>query len=242
MIELIIKRLIKKIIFGNKADPETYLEYLRSIGMAIGLGTTIFASPRDCVIDEQNPHLITIGENVQITRGVVILSHDYGWSVIKGKYGDVVGHQEPISIGDNVFIGMNSIILAGSNVGSNVIIGAGSIVTGNIPSNTVVAGVPARVICTLDDYREKRLSKMTEEARAVYSAYLKRYGREPGVRVFREYFWLFSGSDSELPACLNEVNELVNPAITNDAFRKWNPPFTNFDEFISFCRNQEEVS
>ena len=45
-----------------------------------------------------------------------------------------------IEIGDNVFIGMNSIILMGSHIGNNVIIGAGSVVSGNIPDNSVVGG------------------------------------------------------------------------------------------------------
>ena len=57
---------------------------------------------------------------------------------------------------NNVFIGSNSIILPNIRIGSNVIIAAGSIITKDIPDNSVVAGVPARVIETFDNYLEKR--------------------------------------------------------------------------------------
>ena len=53
-------------------------------------------------------------------------------------------------------VGMKSIILMGSQIGNNVIIGAGAVVSGNIPDNVVVAGNPAKVVCTLDDYMNVR--------------------------------------------------------------------------------------
>jgi len=54
-----------------------------------------------------------------------------------------------------MIIGVNSTILQGVTIGSNVIIGAGSIITKDVPSNTVCAGVPAKVLCSLDDYMKK---------------------------------------------------------------------------------------
>lgn len=57
-----------------------------------------------------------------------------------------------IKVGSNVFFGNNCIILPGVTIGDNVVIGAGSVVTKDIPSNTVAAGVPARVIKTIDEY------------------------------------------------------------------------------------------
>ncbi|MBZ2167132.1 hypothetical protein K8N75_13895 [Methanobacterium sp. VT] len=60
-----------------------------------------------------------------------------------------------IDIKDNVFIGNSAIILPNITIGPNAIIGAGSIVTKNVPSNTVVAGNPAKVICSLDEYIKK---------------------------------------------------------------------------------------
>jgi galactoside O-acetyltransferase len=61
----------------------------------------------------------------------------------------------PITVGKNCFIGCRSVILPGVTIGDNVIIGAGSIVNTDVPSNTVAAGSPCKVICTLDEYIEK---------------------------------------------------------------------------------------
>ena len=58
----------------------------------------------------------------------------------------------PIVIGNNVYIGMGAYIMPGVHIGDNVIVGAGAIVTKDIPSNSVCAGIPARVIKTIDEY------------------------------------------------------------------------------------------
>ena len=62
---------------------------------------------------------------------------------------------QDITVGENVFIGMRSIILPGTVIGDNVIIGAGSLVKGTIPSNTVWAGIPARQIQSIEEFSEK---------------------------------------------------------------------------------------
>ena len=158
-----IKERIKKILLKERYNSETYLNYLRSKGMVIGERTRIFASPNDICIDESRPWMIKIGNDVQITRGVIMLTHDYAWSVIKGAYGEICGSCGKIVVGNNVFIGMNSIILKGVEIGNNVIIGAGSIVSKDVPDNCVVAGNPARVIMTLDEYYKKRKLAQYEE-------------------------------------------------------------------------------
>ena len=58
-------------------------------------------------------------------------------------------------MGDNVFVGAITTILPGVQIGNNVIIGAGSVVTRSIPDNMVAAGNPAKVICSLEDYKSK---------------------------------------------------------------------------------------
>lgn len=68
-----------------------------------------------------------------------------------------------VRIGNRVFIGASAIVLPGVTIGDNVIIGAGSVVTKDIPSNSVAAGNPARVICSIDKYVEKERKKMNEE-------------------------------------------------------------------------------
>lgn len=107
------------------------------------------------------PYLITIGKNVEITAGVVFITHDGAvWTLRnfdeKYKDLDVFG---PIKVGDNVFIGNNAIILPGVTIGDNVVIGAGAVVAKDIPSNSVAAGVPAKVIRSLEEYGEKSLEK-----------------------------------------------------------------------------------
>ena len=74
---------------------------------------------------------------------------------------DIFFEKEDITfkIKDNVFIGMNAIILPGTKIGSNVIIGAGSVVNGELNSNSVYAGVPAKFICSLDDFVDKHKDK-----------------------------------------------------------------------------------
>ena len=61
----------------------------------------------------------------------------------------------PITIGDNVHIGWNAIIMPNVHIGNNVVIGAGAVVTKDIPDNSVAVGVPAHVIQTTDEYRKK---------------------------------------------------------------------------------------
>ena len=230
-----LKGFIKRLVLGNKADGETYLNYLRSLGVEIGEGTVLFSGPMHCNIDVQNPYLLKIGKNVQITHGVIMLTHDYSWSVIKGKYGEVYGGQAPLTIGDNVFIGMNAILLAGTTIGDNVVIGAGSVVKGRIPSDVVVAGNPARVICSIEEYREKRRVKQLDEAMEIYRRYYDYYGKRPDESLFREYFWLFRTAGDALPSSFKEVNALVNRGVTEEAFSTWNKQFADYSAFEQYC-------
>ena len=77
-------------IYGVKSSSETYIEYLRSLGMKIGEETIIYV-PTKTQIDTTRPWLISIGNNVKITEGVTILTHGFDWSVLKGVYGDILG-------------------------------------------------------------------------------------------------------------------------------------------------------
>lgn len=100
------------------------------------------------------PWLITIGENVHLTNAINFITHDGGTLLYRHIIPDLE-ITKPISIGDNVYIGNNVIILPGVNIGNNVVIGAGTVVTKNIPDNSVACGVPARVIKSADEYLEK---------------------------------------------------------------------------------------
>ena len=128
-----VKEIGKKLIQGKRYSSETYIAYLRKLGVSIGEDCTIYV-PTKTLIDEQYPWMITIGDHVRITEGVKILTHDYSWSVLKTYQGGILGSSGRVTIGNNVFIGMDAIITAGVQIGENVIIGAGSVVTKNCDS------------------------------------------------------------------------------------------------------------
>jgi maltose O-acetyltransferase len=103
-------------------------------------------------IDTSYCFLIEIGNNVTLAPNVVLLAHDASLKQFLGlsKVGNV-------RIGNNVFIGANSVVLPNVTIGDNVIIGAGSIVSRDIPSNTIYAGNPARFIRSIDEIKAKNL-------------------------------------------------------------------------------------
>ena len=107
------------------------------------------------------PYLITIGDNTTISFDCAFVTHDAATRVIRnlpdGNPETVI--YGPINIGQNCFIGCRSVILPGVTIGDNCIIGAGSIVNKDIPSNSVAAGTPCKIICSIDEYRKKHESE-----------------------------------------------------------------------------------
>lgn len=137
-----------KIIMKNR-----YICYLKKSGMQIGNNCEISKN----VIFGNEPYLITIGDNVRITNGCRFFCHDGSVWVLRnlGMVDRCADKILPIKVGNNVNFGWNVMVLPGVTIGDNVIIGAGSIITRDIPSNSVAAGVPAKVIKSLDDYYKK---------------------------------------------------------------------------------------
>lgn len=101
-------------------------------------------------IDSNWPWLISVGDDVTLASNVRLLAHDAS----TGKAG---AHTKIgiVRIGNNVFIGADSIVLCNTRIGDNVIIGAGSVVTHDVPSNSVYAGNPAKFVCTFDEFQSK---------------------------------------------------------------------------------------
>lgn len=240
----ILKEFLRHLVLGEKASSRRFVAYLRKKGVQVGENVRFF-SPGHGFVDVSNPWLLTIGDHVSITHGVIILTHDYAWSVVKGcpdSRGMLLGAQSPVTIGSNVFIGMNAVITRGVTIGDHVIIGAGSVVTGDCESGYVYAGNPARKVMSLAEFREKREKLQLSEAKEVFRAYRARYGREPEKEVFSEYFPLFCRASE---ASANPVfRRQMETGGSFDACCAWldsRPPrFEGFEAFAAFCREEEE--
>ena len=126
------------------------------------------------------PWIITLGDNVHITDGVRFVTHDGGTLLLRKEIPDLE-LTKPIKIGSNVYIGVQTIILPGVTVGNNVIIGAGSVVSKDIPDNSVAVGVPARVIKTLDEYKEKAMRE------SLHLGHLKGQEKDKALRKYYNY-------------------------------------------------------
>ncbi len=103
------------------------------------------------------PYLISIDDNTTVSFDCTFVTHDAATRVLRNLPcgNPETGYFAPIHVGKNCFIGCRSTILPGVTIGDNTIIGACSLVNRDIPSNVVAAGVPCKVICTLDEYIEK---------------------------------------------------------------------------------------
>ena len=142
--------LLKEFVYRLRGEYTT--EKLVSMGMTVGKN---FKRLNGVILDPGHCWLIEIGDNVTIAPRVHILCHDASTKQHLGytKIGRV-------TIGNNVFIGAESVVLPGATIGDNVIIGANSTVTHDIPENSVAVGSPARVICSLEEYLAKERSRM----------------------------------------------------------------------------------
>ena len=93
------------------------------------------------ILDKLHPKGIHIDENTLVAGGSIILSHDHCKRVRDNQ-----PYLTDTYIGKNCFIAVKVIILAGIKIGDGVIVGAGSVVTKDVPSNSIVAGNPAKII------------------------------------------------------------------------------------------------
>lgn len=90
---------------------------------------------------------IQIGDRIRLGANCTIIDTDFHpISASKRAVNPRDGQSEPVIIGDDVFIGMNSVILKGVTIGDGAVIGAGSVVSRDVPAGTIAAGNPARII------------------------------------------------------------------------------------------------
>lgn len=147
----VLRKIYRKLytIIMERVNP---LRYAYKIGVNINVNKEVYIYGR--ISWGTEPWLITLGDNVHLTNGVRFVTHD-GGTLLFRKFVPDLEITKPISLGNNVYVGNNVIILPGVKIGNNVIIGAGAVVSKDIPDNSVAVGVPARVIKTADEYFEK---------------------------------------------------------------------------------------
>jgi acetyltransferase-like isoleucine patch superfamily enzyme len=160
-------------------DTSATIKRLRARGVRIG---------EDCAIYTEffstEPYLVSIGSHVGISGGVKFLTHDGSAWLMRGEHPkrQVLG---TIVVGDNTFIGENSMILCGTSIGSNCIVGAGAVVRGRIPDNSLVIGNPGQMVGRASLFiemlrqGENSLDTLGMEESARRELLLRHFGLEP---------------------------------------------------------------
>ena len=134
-----------QVVFKGRLIAADDVELQCSGTLILGSGTTINRYSRVVAYD-----YIEMGDNVMLAEFVTIVDHDHKFSLENDRLVFSGYETKPIKIGSNVWVGEKASILKGCTVGDNVIIAAHSLVTKDVPSNSVVGGVPAKVIKVIE--------------------------------------------------------------------------------------------
>ncbi|WP_370751717.1 acyltransferase [Eubacterium sp.] len=175
MIKKIVKRIVKIYYMYIRRDN---VAYARHLGVEIGENSQILTDPQIAFGTE--PWLIKLGSHVDVTYGVQFLNHEGGiWCArgIESKYKNMDCFA-PITVGDNVMIGVHSLIMPGVHIGNNVIIAGHCVVTKDIPDGVVVAGVPAKQISTVEKFMDGMNKREIFPTKYMTSEQKKRYLKE----------------------------------------------------------------
>lgn len=139
---------IAKIMYRLTKSDKYINNYYRKNGVRLGLNCLICSN-----ILTKEPHLIQIGDNVTISTNVSFITHDNSIKLLHQGKTDLFGR---IIIGNNCFIGQNSIIMYGCTLADKIIVAAGSCVTKSFSqSNIIIGGNPARIIGTWEEFKKK---------------------------------------------------------------------------------------
>lgn len=206
------------------------LPILKWGGVKVGTNV-IFRNPRSCRVDITRPSLVTIGDNVDFNDNFQLLTHDWACTVFRNKYSDFVNSSGHVTIGSNIYFGANVIVLKGVTIGDNCVIGAGALVSHDIPANSVAAGVPCKVICSIDEYYKHRKQLGLEEAKEYVRSIRKRFGREPMVEELYEEFIYFVDKHN-----ISDYPQLPIRRQLGNGYDEWLKhhvaPYKSFDDFL----------
>ena len=226
-----LKQFIRKCLYPTTWCSQAYVDFLRKGGCKVGNGTHFYA-PHLHPVDESCLPYVEIGSNCRITEGVKILAHDYSYAVLRPVYHHMLCKAGVTKIGNNVFIGMHSLIMMGVTIGNNVIIGSGSVVTRDVPDNCVVAGNPAKPICTLEKYYARNMEKFEQYARTAVERKREYLGRDPKPEEMGWFNCLWQGENAETIYRSMKVDGDDHEAIVQDML-KIQPRYHSYEEFLT---------
>lgn len=221
----------------SKTNSKRFIKMLRKHHIKIG-DNVVFRAPRSTHIDMTRPSLITIGHHVDINVNFHLYTHDWTSFVFRQVFHDFINSSGKVTIGNNVYIAANVIVLKGVTIGDNCIIGAGSVVNRDIPSNSVAVGNPCRVVCTLEEFYSKRKHRALNEAKEYVESIRERFGREPQPEDLWEEFGYF----------IDARNKFKYPQIPvefqlAEGYEEWmknhNAQFDGLDEFLKYLSSNK---
>lgn len=229
MIRRILGR-IKRLLGEHAISSQEYVDYLRSCGCEVG-HDVYFTSPQTACVDTTRPLLVTIGDNCTFLENFLLLTHDRVSRCFGRVYHEFLPSSGAVTIGNNVYFTRNCTVLKDVTIGDNCIIGFGSVVTRDIPANSVAVGSPARVICTLEEYYEKRKRQSYDEAMRLAQVIYRKTGKRPTVEQMFEEFPLWMEGDQRDERLRFPV-EVQTCGYYDIWRREHRAPFRSFDEFI----------
>lgn len=162
------KRLLQTIRMCSIMGSTKRADYLRKKHIFGEIGENV------SIMDRKIPlyaKLIRIHNNVRLGSNVTFATHDGTNHMLNNMPGSSADYTETvgcIEIMDNVFVGANTMIIGGVRIGPNAIVAGGAVVAKDVPPNSVVAGVPARVISSFDEWLSKREKLYPSELRPAH--------------------------------------------------------------------------
>ena len=149
------KRLLQTIGLATKRGAGERGRYLREKNILASVGENVHFQPR---LVPLYPELIKLHNNIMVSAGVRFITHDASFVVLnrlgQGRFPEEVGC---IEVMDNVYIGYNVTVMPNVRIGENVIVGAGALVSKDLEPNGVYAGIPAKKICSFEDYVSRHM-------------------------------------------------------------------------------------
>jgi acetyltransferase-like isoleucine patch superfamily enzyme len=172
-----------------RPDGTEWAEYHRARGTFQAMGEHCSIQPDANLTD---PKFLKLGDNVRLSS-CTIFGHDGSVNMLNRAFGVKLDRVGKVDLRDNVYIGYRAIVLPGVTIGPNAIVASGALVTRDVPPGSVVAGVPAKVVGTVEQTVERLKAQLSEWPWAhLIEVRGEEYdpAREAEIHRLRmEYFW-----------------------------------------------------